>query len=254
MKTEITVITPAYNAAPYLEKCIESVLNQTIPCKMLIVDDCSKDDTAAIAGRYAERYPERIRVIASPKNQGVAASRNLAVQEADTEYVALLDADDWWAYDKLELQMAAIKQADADACYSGRELMCEDETTTGKKLQVPKQVTYGQLLKGNVISCSSVLMRRADALAYPMTHDELHEDYIVWLSMLRDGKKFVGVDKPLLKSRLGESGKSRNKKKSARMTYGVYRYMGIPVWKACYYFVCYAWNGVRKYAGTRNGN
>ena len=123
--------------------------------------------------------------------------------------------------------------------------------STTKIVQVPETVTYHGLLKGNVIPCSSVLMRREDALQYPMTHDELHEDYIVWLSMLRDGKTFAGVNEPLLKSRLGETGKSRKKGKSARMTYGVYRYMGIPVWKAVYYFCCYAAAGCKKYAGAR---
>lgn len=249
MKTEITVITPAYNAASYLEQCIESVLNQTIPCKMVIVDDASVDDTAAIAKRIAEQYPERIRVLENDRNRGVAVSRNRAIQAADTTYIALLDADDWWTLDKLELQLAAIKRIDADVCYSGRELMCENGTTTGRILHVLENVTYKELLKGNIISCSSVLMKREDALNYPMDHDELHEDYIMWLSMLRDGKRFVGINQPLLKSRLCAGGKSRDKFKAARMTYGVYRYMGIPVWKTWYYLVCYAWNGVRKYAG-----
>ena len=129
--------------------------------------------------------------------------------------------------------------------------MHADGISTTKIVQVPETVTYHGLLKGNVIPCSSVLMRREDALQYPMTHDELHEDYIVWLSMLRDGKTFAGVNEPLLKSRLGETGKSRKKGKSARMTYGVYRYMGIPVWKAFYYFCCYAAAGCKKYAGAR---
>lgn len=251
METQITVITPAYNAASYIEQCIQSVMRQTIHCKMLIVDDCSKDDTVLIAERYEKQYPSRIRVIKNSENQGVAMSRNIAVQAADTDYIAFLDADDWWALDKLELQVAALKQSGADACYSGRELMSADGSSTGKVLHIPETVSYSQLLKGNVISCSSVVMRRQDALRYPMEHDELHEDYILWLSMLRDGKRFAGVDKPLLKSRLGEEGKSRNKRKSARMTYGVYRHMGIPMWKAIYYFGCYAWNGVRKYAGTK---
>lgn len=165
--------------------------------------------------------------------------------------MAILDADDWWQEDKTERQLKRLAETKADACYAGRELMHADGTSTTKIVQVPETVTYHGLLKGNVIPCSSVLMRREDALQYPMTHDELHEDYIVWLSMLRDGKTFAGVNEPLLKSRLGETGKSRKKGKSARMTYGVYRYMGIPVWKAVYYFCCYAAAGCKKYAGAR---
>jgi teichuronic acid biosynthesis glycosyltransferase TuaG len=249
MDVEVTVITAAYNAASYIEKCIQSVLAQTAPCRMIIVDDASSDMTLSIARQYAQKFPEQIKVIANQQNMGAAAARNLAVQSAATAYVAILDADDWWQEDKIALQLARLRESGADACYSGRELMQADGSPVGKIVQVPQQVSYKELLKGNVIPCSSVLLKREDALRYPMVHDELHEDYIVWLSMLRDGRRFVGINEPLLKSRLGEGGKSRNKGKSAKMTYGVYRYMGIPSWKAVYYFCCYAVAGVRKYMG-----
>lgn len=249
MNVEVTVIMPAYNAARYIDKAIESVLAQTVPCHILVINDASSDDTFAIAEYYAKEYSDQVRVIHNEKNIGVAASRNRAVTQATTEYIAFLDADDWWSADKLELQLEELWESKADACYSGRELMTTEGESTGKIVHVPEQTDYHRLLKGNVIPCSSVVMKREDALKYPMTHDELHEDYIVWLSMLRDGRQFVGIDQPLLKSRLGEDGKSRNKLKSAKMTYGVYRYMGIPVWKAVYYFACYAVAGVVKYAG-----
>lgn len=249
MSAEVTVIMPAYNAARYMGKAIESVLAQTALCKVIVINDASSDDTLAVAQCYASRYPEQIKVIDNEHNMGVAASRNRAVGEATTEFIAFLDADDWWSADKVERQLRRIRETGADACYSGRELMTANGDPTGKVVHVPEQTDYKRLFKGNVIPCSSVLMKRKEALAYPMEHDELHEDYIVWLSMLRDGKRFVGIDKPFLKSRLGEGGKSRNKWKSARMTYGVYRHMGIPAWKAVYCLVCYAVAGVAKYAG-----
>lgn len=247
MSVEITVIMPAYNAARYIDKAIESVLSQTVPCYILIVNDASSDETLAIVEHYVMQYPEQVRVIDNERNIGVAASRNCAVEQATTEYIAFLDADDWWSDDKLELQLEKLRESGADACYSGRELMTTDGESTGKVVHVPEQTDYSKLLKGNVIPCSSVVMKRKLALEYPMVHDELHEDYIVWLSMLRDGSRFVGVNKPLLKSRLAEGGKSRDKWKSAKMTFGVYRYMGIPLFKVMYYFFCYACEGIRKY-------
>lgn len=251
MNAEVTVIIPAYNAALYLEQTIRSVLEQTVPCQMIIVNDKSKDNTLEIAERYAKQYPDRICIIDNEQNMGVAASRNQGVAHAITDYIAFLDADDWWSSDKLEMQLKKLKANDADGCYSGRELMAATGEATGKIVHVPEQTNYKSLLRGNVIPCSSVVMKRKVALEYPMVHDELHEDYIVWLSMLRDGRRFVGIDVPLLKSRLGEGGKSRDKFKSARMTYGVYRYMGISAWKAVCYFICYALAGVRKYYGQK---
>lgn len=80
-----------------------------------------------------------------------------------------------------------------------------------------------------------------------MCHDELHEDYILWLNVLQKYGKAYGVNEPLLKSRMSKGGKSRNKLKSAKMQFGVYRYMGFGVLKSCYYFLMYAFHGVLKY-------
>ena len=173
---QVTAITAAYNAASYIENCIQSVLAQTVPCRMVIVDDASLDDTYAIAMRYAEEYPDRITVLKNEQNAGAAASRNRAAACATTPYVAILDADDWWQEDKTERQLKRLAETKADACYAGRELMHADGTSTTKIVQVPETVTYHGLLKGNVIPCSSVLMRSDDGLQYPMTQDELHED------------------------------------------------------------------------------
>lgn len=248
--SEVTAIIPAYNAERYIEKTITSVLQQTIECKMIVVNDASTDKTRDIVKEYQKKYPHIITFVDNEKNEGVCAARNQAVQMADTEYVAYLDADDWWSEEKLEFQLKKIKETDAALCYSGRELMNGDGSSTGKVVCAPERVTYQNLLKGNVVPCSSVLVKRDIALKYPMVHDELHEDYIMWLSMLRDGYKFVGINKPFLKSRLGDEGKSRNKWKSAIMTYKVYRYMDIPVYKAIGYFVSYALNGIKKYRGN----
>ncbi len=254
MNIQVTAIIPAYNAEAYIEKCIQSVIDQTVSCKAIIVDDHSTDRTYEIAAHYAGRYPDQILVLQNEMNMGVAASRNRAVKCADTEYIAFLDADDWWRADKTELQLQKRKEMGADACYSGRKLMNMDGSETGIDVRVPDEIDYNGLLKGNIIPCSTVLLKREDALAYPMEHDELHEDYIVWLSMLRDKKSFVGVNESLLMSRLGEQGKSRNKLKSAMMTYKVYRLLGLPTWKAAYCFCCYAAAGVHKYAGKSGHN
>ena len=110
---QVTAITAAYNAASYIENCIQSVLAQTVPCRMVIVDDASLDDTYAIAMRYAEEYPDRITVLKNEQNAGAAASRNRAVACATTPYVAILDADDWWQEDKTERQLKRLAETKA---------------------------------------------------------------------------------------------------------------------------------------------
>lgn len=126
--------------------------------------------------------------------------------------------------------------------------MRPDGSASGKTVEVPEQTDYNMLLRTNHIPCSSVLLKTEVAREFPMCHDELHEDYIMWLQITRKYGAASGINEPLLKSRLSEGGKSRNKWKSAKMQYGVYRYMGISPAAAFFYMGCYMVNGIRKYS------
>lgn len=261
----ITVIIPAYNCETFIGQALASSLRQTTEedLEILVIDDCSKDMTLRAArqlllecgGREeggafwigGQAGKRKVRCLRNPKNLGVAETRNLGIKSAAGEYVAFLDADDWWEPEKLEKQTRLAEKTDAPLIYSGRELMRPDGSPAGKAIGVPLKATYSSLLRTNCIPCSSVVMKTEIAREFYMCHDELHEDYILWLKVLKKYGAAYGVNEPLLKSRLSEGGKSRNKLKSAKMHYGVYKYMGIPAWKAVFLFLRYAINGVRKY-------
>lgn len=98
---KISVIIAAYNAERYIAKAIESCLSQTYaPHEIIVIDDASTDGTAAVA----ESFPSPVRVIRLAENMGVAAARNRGVQASTGDWLAFLDADDWFLPDKLELQ------------------------------------------------------------------------------------------------------------------------------------------------------
>ena len=108
-------------------------------------------------------------------------------------------------------------------------------------------MTYRDLLVQNPINCSSVVIRKDVAAEFPMVHDECHEDYIMWLQILKKYRKACAINKPLLNYRLSNTGKSGSKLQSARMTFKVYRYMNLGYFKSLMCFVGYAFNGVKKY-------
>lgn len=251
-KPVISVIIPAYQAGPYLKQAADSVFMQTCkePVELLVIDDCSTDDTSQVVREIQETY-RCVRYLRQESRQGVAAARNRGLKEAKGEYVAFLDADDWWSKDKLELQMACIARTKAVLCYTGRELVNPDGSPTGKVVHAPKQVTYQELLHTNVIPCGSVVMRTDIAREFQFLHDEYHEDYLLWLRTLRKYGAAYGVDVPALKCRLSEGGKSRNKRKSAVMQYGSYRCLGYGRLRSLYYMIFYTWNGFRKYIFPR---
>lgn len=247
----VSVIIPAYNAQDYIEQAVRSVLAQTglaqDAYEILVIDDCSSDGTAAVLEQFSN-HPA-VQCLKNEKNLGVAETRNRGIRMARGTYVAFLDADDWWEPDKLAAQLALLEQTHAPLCCTGRTLHAADGAPTGRVIGVPQQITYESLLRTNTIPCGSVVLRTDIARQFYMTHDELHEDYILWLQVLKAYGAAVGIDAPYLHCRLSEGGKSRNKLKSAQMQYGVYRYLGFGVCKSLYYLGCYAFYGVKKYYG-----
>lgn len=219
----VSVIIPAYNCSQYIEKTIESVLQQNVPLEIILIDDCSKDNLVKVLEKY--RKLDNFIYLRNEKNLGVAKSRNRGVQVAKGEYIAYLDADDWWVKDKLEKQLNIIKSGKYALCYTGRELVNSDGSKKGKVIQAKELVDYGSLLYHNCISCSSVMLSTNIAREIPMSNDEFHEDYINWLRILKKYGQAYGINEPLLMYRQSETGKSRNRLKSAKMTYGVYRMM-----------------------------
>ncbi|MCR5784395.1 MAG: glycosyltransferase [Eubacterium sp.] len=241
-----SVIIPAYNAEKYLTEAVLSALRQKVKTEILIIDDHSSDKTRTLAKKLESEH-EEVRLLVLHGNHGVAAARNLGINEAKGKYIAFLDADDWWAEGKLKAQINLLENTGEKFSCTARELVSSDGQNFLKVIGVKKRITYEMLLRTNSISCSSVVIDAALAKRHPMVRDDLHEDYIMWLEIMREGFVCLGINEPYLKSRMSEEGKSRNKKKSALMTFGVYRYMGMGLLKSCYYFVHYAINGFLKY-------
>ena len=241
----ISVVIPAYNCAGVIGRAIDSALAQKVALEILVLDDGSSDGLEAVMAGYEGN--EAVRFAKNEKNLGAAATRNRGVTLARGKYVAFLDADDYWTEDKLVRQLALIEQTGCVLCCTARELMTPEGELTGKVIPVKEKISYRELLKHNSINCSSVLILTVVARDFPLHLDDSHEDYIMWLEVLRKYETACGINEPMLKYRLSNSGKSGNKLHSAKMTFMVYRYMGFGVVKSMVCFCSYAFHGVKKY-------
>ncbi|MFO8069866.1 MAG: glycosyltransferase family 2 protein [Alkalibacterium sp.] len=109
-KNLVSIIMPTYNAEHFIRNSIGSVQDQSYGnWELIIVDDCSTDDTIAIIDSYKD---ERIRLIKLPVNQGAAIARNTALEKVSGEYIAFLDSDDLWHQEKLEKQLSFMLEND----------------------------------------------------------------------------------------------------------------------------------------------
>lgn len=245
----ISIIMPAYNAAHHIEESIKSVIGQTYTdWELIIIDDCSTDNTRQIVQSYVQQH-SNIHYYKNKENCGVAHSRNRGVKIAAGEWIAFLDSDDCWNPKKLELQLGLALTKDAQLLFTGSAFMDENSQPLDYYLPAPATVSYKELLKQNVISCSSVMIRKELIQKYPMKHaSKMHEDFAVWLKILRDKRICAyGIDQPLLIYRVSSGSKSGNKIKAAIMTFRVYRHLKLGMIPACYYWMCYTVRSLKKY-------
>lgn len=243
----ISIIMPAYNAEKTLEYAVRSVLVQTYKdFELIIINDCSKDRTPVLI-QDLMREDSRIRTINNDKNSGVSLTRHRGVETANGEWLAFLDSDDAWMPDKLEKQVALQRKSGANLLFTGSSFINADGKRINAILHAPERIGYRKLLKQNLISNSSVMVRKALYQKHESLGDNMHEDFTCWLKALRSGETAYGIDEPLLIYRLSPTSKSGNKVKAARMNWNTYRAIGLNVFQAAYYEAWYVVNGLLKY-------
>ena len=116
----VSVLIPAYNASKTIERAINSVLNQTyLNYEILVIDDCSTDDTADIIKKF---FLKKIKFIQNKKNIGEANSRNTLIKNAKGEFLAWLDSDDEWIEKKLEIQIDYMLMNNLEVSMTGFNL------------------------------------------------------------------------------------------------------------------------------------
>jgi succinoglycan biosynthesis protein ExoO len=201
----VSVVVPAHNVAPWIAQAIGSVLRQTEPnLELLVVDDASTDASVAAIAAFAD---PRLRLLRNATTLGAARSRNRAIAEARGEWIALLDADDWWAPDRLGrlLDVAVREQADMVA---DDPALIEDGAVRpwstllavqGLRPCGVRRVTAAEFARIDLGLTKPVIRRRFLAehrIAFDGTLRYVH-DFQCYLACLRAGARFVLVPEPL---------------------------------------------------------
>jgi teichuronic acid biosynthesis glycosyltransferase TuaG len=218
VRTIVSIIMPAFNCETTASQSILSALNQTISSiEIIVIDDYSSDETYNIIEKIA-LTDNRIKLYRNHKNMGVAETRNIGCKYAIGNYIAFIDSDDIWQPDKLEKQLFSIEQKKADICYTSYYIM---DDYTNRLYSVPTFIDYNGLLKENVIGCSTVLLKAEIMKHFHFDSTFFHEDYVLWLALLRKGYKATGIEEALVFYRKG--GRSANKIKAAKNRWVIYR-------------------------------
>lgn len=181
----VSVIVPVYNAEKYIDKTIQSVLAQTYTnYEIVLVNDCSKDQSLQKIEEYAQNNAS-IKVFTLKKNSGAAVARNYGLDMAQGRYIAFLDSDDTWAEDKLEKQLAFMKENDAAFVYCSYDMVDADGNLIKKPIKIKKRTRYKDLLTKTMISTPTVLIDRYKTGSILMPLRRTGQDYAFWLQLLR---------------------------------------------------------------------
>ena len=244
----VSVIMPAYNAAPFIEEAINSVISQTVKdWELLVIDDCSTDNTREIVEKIIT-YDSRVKLLANEKNMGAAGSRNRGLDLFRGQYVALLDSDDYWRPQMLEKMLARAAETGADIIYCSYELVDEKGVKVCNDFLVPETTSFKESIVRSVITCSTVLVtgELANKNRFPM--NMYHEDIAMWFQILRDGGTARGVPEVLAAYRQRSDSKTANKLKSAGRRWLIYRkHLKMAFFDCVVTMVRYGYYGLKKF-------
>ena len=199
MNELVSIIMPSYNTGRFIKETIESVLAQTYPnWELLIVDDCSTDDTDEVVGVYLS--DERIRYFKNETNSGAAVSRNRALREAKGKWIAFLDSDDLWTPEKLQKQISFMKENDYHFSYTNYVEIDEESKPNGKKVTGPKRITKRGMYRYCWPGCLTVMYDAETVGLIQIADIKKNNDYAMWLKVCRKATCYL-LDETLAKYR-----------------------------------------------------
>lgn len=207
ISSQISVCIPIYNVERYIEKCLRSVFEQTIADKaeFILVDDCSSDQSMAIASKIIDEYPEcksRVKIIHHEVNKGLAAARNTLLRNANGKYIIFVDSDDWCEPDYLEVLYNTAEKENADVVCCN--LIKENENFSKQTAYFfPSKVTECMqlLIEGDLPGWLPIKFFKKelfDKNKIDWTEKiDLQEDLIISVKLFSKAEKIISVEKAL---------------------------------------------------------
>ncbi|PJZ45478.1 glycosyltransferase family 2 protein [Leptospira brenneri] len=248
---KVSVIMPAYNAVPYLEESVNSLKRQNYKdWELLLVDDCSKDDTAKLAAEIAAS-DSRIQFIAKEKNSGSADTRNTGIQLAKGEFIAFLDADDLWEPNFLEVMIPFMEKNHSAFSFASYRIIDENGFEFCEPFLVKSEkYSYRNLLHYNRVGLLTAIYHvpSVGKKYFDPSLKSLRDDYALWLDILRDGKLAYASSEILARYRVRRGAATSNKKKVMLAHFRMLKNREkLPTFYALFLTIIHGFMGLRKY-------
>ena len=239
----VSIITPLYNAAPYISQTINAVLAQTYSnWEHIIVDDVSTDNSISIVETLFQKDP-RIKLVKGTSNKGAAHCRNKATILAQGDFIAFLDADDLWHPTKLARQISFMQEHQCDVCYTSYTHIDRQGNSLKKRIKALPYISYQKQHSNNYIGNLTGIYncKRLGKITAPNIRKR--QDWAVWLEAIKkSGKPALGIQEELAYYRVHENNMSGNKLNLIKYNYAFYKeYLGYSKLKSFIYLLRFFW-------------
>lgn len=218
----VSVIIPFYKKHRTLKRAIKSVLDQSNQnFEIIIIHDDPNDQDIDFMNSILN-LDSRIKILKNNNNLGAGESRNKGIQNSSGNYIAFLDADDYWKKNKLEIQLTSMKKNNIE--FSHTSYIIEDIHGNYISKRIARPLTsYKDLLKTCDIGLSSVLIKKEILRNFCFPDLKTKEDYVLWLLLAKSGIKIQGIDLPLMTWVYSKNSLSSNTLQKLMDGYKVYK-------------------------------
>jgi glycosyltransferase involved in cell wall biosynthesis len=219
----VSIIIPTFNSEKFILETIYSVQKQTYEkWEIILVDDCSSDNTVAIILEMVEK-DDRIHFFQLEKNSGTGVARNKGLSNANGRYISFLDADDLWQPTKLHKQMEFMRLNNVPFTFSFYDCIDEEGTSLEKRVEAPLNLSYIQLVFCNYVGNLTGIYDVNYFGKIPISSIRKRQDWMLWLTILKKIKVAKPVPESLAFYRIRENSISTSKFDLIKYNFAVYR-------------------------------
>lgn len=219
----VSIITPTYNSARFIVETIQSVQHQTYAnWEMVVIDDCSADNTVDIVSSIAAHDP-RIKLFQLKQNSGTGVARNFGTQKASGQYIAFLDSDDLWLPEKLAAQLDFMQSHNQPFTFSFYDCIDESGAPLNRRIEAPKVLTYDNLFWCNWVGNLTGIYNVDHFGKIEIRNVRKRQDWILWLTILKQMGTAIPVQKSLALYRIRQNSVSASKWPLLKHNFLVYK-------------------------------
>lgn len=240
---KVSIIIPLYNEEKYIKDAINSILEQDYSnYEIIVIDDGSTDNSYNIVNNIKDK---RIKLFRFKKNKGVGEARNLGIKKASGDYLAFLDADDYWEKDKLKKQVNFMEKNNYVFSFGNYTFVNKKRR---HKVKVPKTINYEQALRNTTIFISTVMidLKQIDKNTIYMHNIKIGADMTTWWNILKTGIIGYGINSNLAYYRIKKKALSSNKLIAVIGTWKIYGIQKLSFCKKLFCWLCYIFNAIRR--------